>query len=488
MKKGLLILLVILIGAFIVRLYKFNAPVADWHSWRQTDTSAVSRNFVKFGYDVLAPRFDDLSNGVSLIDNPYGYRFVEFPFYNILQAGFFEAFGRLTIEEWGRLITIFSSLGATVFLYLLVRKHISARAGLLAAFFFSFVPYNIYYGRVILPDTSMVAAFLAGLYFFDNFLDAKGIFKKFIYYFLAIFLVSISLLIKPFVVFFFLPFLYLIFMKYGIAGFKKPEIWIFFISSIAPFLLWRMWMQNFPEGIPRNDWLYNGNSIRFRPAFYWWLFAERISRIILGYWGLPFVVLGILLKTGNREKLLFFTFIVSSLIYVHVFATGNVQHDYYQILIIPTLAIFFAKGVDFLLGSKEIFNRFVSYLTITVGTLFMVAFGWFGVRDYYSIQHPNLIVAGLAVDRLTPKDAKIIAPYGGDATFLYHTNRKGWPVFDRTFKDFKMGGASYIAFADPTQDELNLEKLFKPVRITSTYAIFDLNQPTAEGLKEQKKD
>ena len=40
-----------------------------------------------------------------------------------------------------------------------------------SAFFFAFVPYNIYYSRTILPDQSMVAAVLAGTYFFSNWVD-----------------------------------------------------------------------------------------------------------------------------------------------------------------------------------------------------------------------------------------------------------------------------------------------------------------------------
>ena len=72
------LLLLILIGAFGVRLYRFDGPIADWHSWRQSDTSAVSRNFVKYGFDILHPKFDDLSNVPSGLDNPNGYRFVEF--------------------------------------------------------------------------------------------------------------------------------------------------------------------------------------------------------------------------------------------------------------------------------------------------------------------------------------------------------------------------------------------------------------------------
>ncbi len=171
-----------------------------------------------------------------------------------------------------------------------------------------------------------------------------------------------------------------------------------------------------------------------------------------------------------------------------VLATGNIQHDYYQILIIPTLAVFFAKGIDLIFEKKGIFNYWASLLVIFVSIVLMLSFGWFDIRDYYNIQHPDIIIAGTAVDQLIPKDAKVIAPYGGDTTFLYYTNRKGWPVFDRTLKAFKKAGASYIAFADPTQDELNFKKLFKPVKITSTYAIFDLTHPTVQGAIEQKKD
>src|SRR3989344_4289621 len=156
MRKALIILLIILIGAFYVRLNRFDWPVADWHSWRQVDTSAVSRTFVQDGYDILRPRFPDLSKGVSLIDNPQGYRFVEFPIYNVAQAFLYQQIGRYTLEEWGRLVTIFSSLTSIIFLYLLVAKYTNTRTGLMSAFFFAFIPYNIYYGRTILPDQSMV--------------------------------------------------------------------------------------------------------------------------------------------------------------------------------------------------------------------------------------------------------------------------------------------------------------------------------------------
>ena len=490
MKKYLLILLLILLGAGAIRLYKFSAPVADWHSWRQVDTSAVSRTFLQEGFDILRPKFPDLSKGVSLIDNPQGYRFVEFPIYNVLQAGFYKLMPRFTLEEWGRLVTIFSSLISIVFIYLLLKKYVNSRAGLIAAFFFAFIPYNIYYGRTILPDQAMVASLLAGTYFFSNWIE-KVKFSIFNFQFLlALILIALALLLKPYALFFSLPLIYLAWHRFSFGLFKKWQLWLFLVLAILPLGLWHEWMaqKEFIQGVPRNNWLFNGNGIRFKGAFFHWLFAERIGRLILGYWGLSFVFLGIIAKKEKKENLFFHFFIVSSLLYMTVLATGNIQHDYYQILIMPTLSIFAALGVDFILEKKEIFNRKISFLIIAIGIVFMFAFGWFAVRDYYSIQHPNLILAGQAVDRLTPKDAKVVAPFGGDTTLLYYTNRKGWPVFDRSLKEFKKAGASYIAFADPTPEELHLETLFKPVIVTPEYAIFDLTQPTKQGLIEQKKN
>ncbi|MDP2585332.1 MAG: glycosyltransferase family 39 protein [Candidatus Levybacteria bacterium] len=496
MKKiEIIFLTLILVGAFLTRLYHFSWPVADWHSWRQVDTSAVSRNFIKNGFDLLHPKFEDLSFAVSLKDNPQGYRFVEFPIYNVAQAGLFKLVGIFTLEEWGRLVTIFSCLISIIFLYLLVAKYTNNRAGLLAAFFFAFIPYNIYYGRTILPDQSMVAALLAGTYFFSNWIDA-GIryqvlsIKYWIWFIFAVIFIAVALLLKPYALFFTLPLIYLAWNRFGFGFLKKWQLWLFIILVTLPLGSWRIWMsqKEFLPGIPRNDWLFNGNHIRFKGAFFQWLFADRIGRLILGYWGLPFFVLGILKKINKKENWFFFYFLISSLTFMTVIATGNIQHDYYQILIMPTLAIFLAKGVDLIIEKTEIFNYWVSRLMIIVGIIFMLAFGWFAVRDYYSIQHPNIIIAGQMVDELTPKDAKIIASYGADTTFLYYANRQGWPVFDRSFKAFRKAGASYIAFADPTPEELNLETLFKPVIITPTYAIFDLTKPTPEGLVALKKN
>src|SRR3989344_6615598 len=281
-------LILILFFSIIFRLYRFNSPIADWHSWRQADTSSVSRNFIKYGFDVFHPKFDDLSNVASGIDNPNGYRFVEFPIYNILQAGLSNLSNILTLEEWGRVVTIFSSVSTVFLIYLIMKKVTSNLTALLSSFFYAFLPYSIYYGRVILPDTSMVTATIASIYFTQRWLEGKNNKNKFFMF--AVISASLALLLKPYAIFFLLPVAYLVLNNFGIDTYRKWHVWVFAFFAVAPVVTWRFWMQQYPEGIPANTWLLNGNGIRLRPAFFRWIFYERVFKLICGYFGIIFLV------------------------------------------------------------------------------------------------------------------------------------------------------------------------------------------------------
>lgn len=489
-KKQILLLFFILLGAVFTRLYHFNFAMLDWHSWRQVDTSSVSRNFVEKGFNILHPTFHDYSKGVSLLDNPNGYRFVEFPIYNIIQAGLFSLFNFFTLEEWGRVVSIVSSVGAIIFIYFIVRKYLSSHAAFWSAFFYAFAPYSIYYGRTVLPDQMMVACMLGGFYFLDKALEKKP--SQWGNFLLGTLFTSAAILLKPFVLFFFISFVYLFFWKQGLSFLKKKEFWIFLIITVAPFIAWRIWMLQYPEGIPQSNWLFNGNGVRFKGAFLRWIFADRIAYLILGYFGLPIFILGVIGKI-KKEGLFFLSLAVSSLVYVNVIATGNTQHDYYQLLIFPTIAIFFGKGVEIVFaGSKEVFNRMVAIPVVLACIIMMLALSWFRVRDLFTVWHYEVLEVGEIINTIAPKDAKVIAPLGGDTTFLYYTKRNGWPVVDRPFYEFVDNGAKYIAFVNPKEDELNLKELFTPVRQGINYVIYDLTKPTEKGKvsmdTERKKD
>ncbi len=462
-------LVILLLLSCVVRFYRFDGPIADWHSWRQADTSAVSRNFVTQGFDLLHPKFDDLSNVPSGLDNPHGYRFVEFPLYNLLQAGLYQNIGFFSLEEWGRLVTITASVSTVFFLYTLGRKYADETVGFFAAFFYGFVPFSIYYGRVILPDTTMIASVCASIYFTMRWLSAKN--KRMLFFLLAVLFAAASLLLKPYAIFFLLPVAVIMLQSFGWSFYKKWHVYVFAVLSLTPLILWRTWILQFPEGIPVSDWLYNGNDIRFRPAFFRWILYERITKLIAGYTGIIFLLTGSYALLQQKNKVFFLSFFLAALLYTTIFATGNVQHDYYQILIMPTVALFFGLGAAYLIKVKRI-----GILVVVVSIISMLYFSWMQVRDYFNINNPAIITAGAAVDRITAKDALIIANYNGDTSFLYQTKRKGWASYQKPIDEMRDSlGADYLVLANPTQADEVYGSLYKLVEKRDTYVIYNLH-------------
>lgn len=425
---------------------------------------------------MLHPRMNNISNVQSGLENPQGYFFAEFPLYNATQAGLFVLLGHLTIEEWGRLVTILMSLCSVACLYFLGKRMVSQTVGLLAAGFFAFAPFSIYYGRVILPDPSMVATTLGAILLFDISLSARQ--HKWIWFVLSLLFSALSLLLKPYALFFLpLPMLYLSWKKLGAKLFLQWPLWVYGVSAVVPLGLWRMWMLQYPEGIPANAWLFNEGNIRFTGAYFYWLFANRMGELILGYWGVAIVFLG-LLWTRAKNYGFFVSFLLSSLVYLVVIARGNVQHDYYQVLILPTLALFFGLGGKLLINLFETYtNKWIGVGLFGVCCIFMLMFGWYNVRYYFDVNNPNMIIAGEAVNRLTPKNAKMIAPLDGDSSFLYQTNRQGWASFEHDMPDMIKLGADYLILVSPTDADRNgFGKQYQVVSSTSQYLLLNLHK------------
>lgn len=446
-KLSFLILGALVFAGFVVRLYKIDNPVADWHSWRQADTSAVTRNYVKSGVDLLHPHYDDMSDvsGKGLW-NPQTYRFVEFPIFNLIHYFFFTVFHHFTLEVWGRLTTIFSALVSSVLLFLIVRRRTTTVTGLLAAFFYLFLPYNIYFTRVILPDPLMVTFFLAALYAFD---------LK--HPWLATILGSLAILVKPVAIFFLVP-IYL------------SNIWLAPLM-LLPFGLWRVWSFRYPQGVPPSAWLLNGNHIRFKGAFFQWIFGERIGSLILGKWGIFPMIVGFL-----NGSLYFLIWAFGAVAYLFTIATGNVQHDYYQIPIIPALSVLLAIGTVKLWHATN--RTWLTRGVVVSCLLLMLALSWYDIRGDYQVNHWEIVHAGQAVDQLTPKDAVVIAPYGGDTAFLYQTNRKGFPYLYMPEKDLHdKFGAEYYVSTNFDADTNRIMNKYIVIAKTPEYVIVKLEEP-----------
>lgn len=465
-----LLIFALLVG-LALRLYKIDSPVADWHSWRQADTASVAYIYMNEGIDLLRPRFYDISNVQSGFLNYEGYRFVEFPFINAIHALLAKNFSLFSFDIWGRLISIFFSLVSTLAMFLIGKKLLGRLGGVLAAWFFATLPFNVYYSRVILPEPAAVCFGLLSILFFMIYVDGNRLLSL---YSSGIFM-ALSLLLKPYTIFYALPIIYLAYKKFGIKGMlTNVHLYIYLDVALLPLLLWRTWTWEFPSGVPAYDWVFNGDKIRFRPAFWYWIFGQRIAKLILGFWGVVLVGFGLLQK--KRDNPFLYIFGVGAFLYLSIVATANVRHDYYQVLIVPVIVLMLARGALFLYESKG-FSRWLSVSILLVSSLFMYMFGWYEVKEYYKINHPEIVAAGQAVSRLLPKDAKVIAPYDGDTAFLYQLKRYGWPVNVSTIDELRRVGADYyvsVNFAD--KDTIEVLNRFKIIEKTDQYLIADLSR------------
>jgi len=469
-----IILSFILVLGLFARFYKISNPVADWHSWRQADTASVTRTFFQKGFSFLYPRYRDISSIQTGYFNPEGYRFVELPLFNALHLFFYKIYPKFTLEVWGRLVSVFSALISAFFIFLIGRRFLGKRGGLLAAFFFCLIPYNIYFTRVILPEPLGQTFALISLWLFMRFIDKEN---SFWLYFSGLML-TLGLLIKPFLLFYVVPMGYLAIEKYGFNGISKnPKNLIRFLVFtdivLVPFLIWRSWIGEHPEGIPFFTWAFNGDRIRFKPSFWRWIFGERLGRLILGVWGLVPFSIGVLTKRKNYFTL---SFMAGALVYVFTVATASVRHDYYQIFLIPPICLLLAEGILWIWYQK-VFIKWLARSIAIFAVLLMLIVGWDQVKEYYKINHPEIIAAGQAVDQMVPKDALVIAPYNGDTAFLYQTKRWGWPAVDDSIENIIQKGASYYVSVDlGSPDTKYVTAKYRTLVKTDQYIIVNLTQ------------
>ena len=537
-KNEVTLLVAIAVLALCVRLYRVTNPLLDWHAFRQADTASVTREYLKNGIDPLRPTYLDISSLPSGTDNPKGYRMVEFPIIAISTAALLTAAPQLPLEQTSRVGSILFSVLGLVALYGLVRSISGRRVAMATAIAYAFLPYSIFYGRAVLPEPILLGTLLSCLYAYQRWLQ----YGKMRWYVVAFLLLSVSFLLKPYTIFFAPIFIALAYVKFSWRFLLNPWLWLLAVVSPVPMLAWRSWITQFPEGIPANTWLFNGNDIRFRPAWFRWLFYERLTRLLSGTFGMILIASNIFYFT-KKETLIYGSWWLGMLAYLSVLATGNVQHDYYQVLLIPIVAITLGRGAIVLYTTLSARNTDYRHVVLfALGLIGIVAFGasfvlgwqksaffpemiatetiWLGVvvsivilvlvwriahgrvsvrlssglvvaifcmaivsswqyvSGYFNVNHWQYVRAGQAVQAVADADALIIAPNMGDTQLLFQTDRKGWAIGGGIEEKIAQG-ADYYLSANFDDETKTMMSRFATVTQTDEFILIDLHAPLA---------
>jgi 4-amino-4-deoxy-L-arabinose transferase-like glycosyltransferase len=316
--------------ALVLRCYGVTAPLLDYHSWRQADTAAIARNYATNGFHLLAPQVDWGGQTPGYVES-------EFPLYSYSLALLYGVFG---IHDWlGRLLTALASAVAVGALYGLALALWDRRAAVYAALALALLPFSIYFGRTVMPDTLMLLTAILALWTFYRWLERRSA-GRFVVALLCGILAPLAK--TPNVLICAVPLAYLTW------AYRPPRAaWValavYGLCFAAPSLLWMRHARDLPLdphisfGI--GEKLFDTTLLR-DPHFYL-LLARSSVRDVLTLAGLPFFVVGLASARSAdqsardagpvvaRVRWFPHAWLVGALVFLCASAAGVVGQDYY---------------------------------------------------------------------------------------------------------------------------------------------------------------
>jgi 4-amino-4-deoxy-L-arabinose transferase-like glycosyltransferase len=438
MKYKLLFGLIIVCGLFL-RLVNLTTPLLDYHSWRQTDTAMVARNFYEHGYRILYPQVDwDGSNT--------GYVAMEFPIYPFLCAVLYKIFG---VKEWlGRLVSIFFSTSSIIILFKLARICYTTPTALIACAFFAILPLNAYYGRTFMPESLMIFSTLAGIYFFSQWIEKE---KKY-QLILAVIFTTLAILVKPYTFFYLIfPLLFPTWLKYGKKLIFNKQIWFFFLLVLVPPLLWYLHAMLHLKMVLYNPWspkVWQSNlSLWLSPKFYERVLIGNLANRILFPTGFILFIAGVIQDVKDKKEYVFHLWLLGLIVYFIIFAHANYHHEYYQIPVVAPACVFIGKFLNNFFTQRKNW-----YKTFTGGIVLLLILS-IPIYTFYKLPKREKInwdywYAAQTIKKISsPRDLILVC----DESFpeiIYYSHRKGWHIHPNTqsveiIESFRKKGAKY---------------------------------------------
>jgi 4-amino-4-deoxy-L-arabinose transferase-like glycosyltransferase len=371
----------ILLIALFLRAYNITAPLIGMHSWRQTDTAAMARNYCEHGMNFLYPQIDWGGNTA-------GYVECEFPLYPYLVAILYSTAG--FTEIWGRLFSVIISLVGIYYLFRLVRDLIGTETALWSAFFAAVLPLNVFFGRAFMPEPAMLTSSIIGIYFFYRWtvdekllsLSLSGVF------------VALACLLKLPTLYLGIPLIYLAWLKYGKRTFVNFQLWIYAIFVLSCVTAWYYHAHQIllNGGSTFGIWEYGsdkwGNwSLLSSPEFWNGIIFQSLAEKHFT-WPLFLVfIFSLFLKRLSLKERFFDIWLLAIIFYFIVVARGNFVHSYYQLPFMIPAVVYLGKVYARYFKSPILKSPQSLILTICLSG--MIVLGGWKYRAYMQYEDPE---------------------------------------------------------------------------------------------------
>jgi len=413
-------ILFLLALALSVRLYNINSPIIGIHSWRQSDTAAMARNFYENGLNFFYPQIDWGGNSL-------GYCETEFPIYSYIIALIYKLFG--VHELYGRFFSVVCFLVAIYFLYQLVIKYYNPKTAFWACLCLAILPLTTYYSRTFQPESMLLMCSVLGIYYFTNWLESE----KYQALILSASFVALACLIKVLpIIYLGLPILYLAWNKFGIKIFTKLSLWIYAIFVLTSVFLWYYHAhQIFLEyGNTFGFWSGSTNRYDYNIVFTLNFWTEIIFRTAVRHFAIfvfPVFIVGLFVARKNSQEYLFDVWLVAVISTWILVPVTSLVHEYYQLPFMLPAVVFVGKACNKYLDSEKWINQ--SKAIVWCLCLALIAGSAIYSIDYMfkeRIDQSGTFKLAEQIKQVTPDKAMIISTTGGDPTLLYLSHRQGW--------------------------------------------------------------
>lgn len=409
LSKPQVITALIFLFILLLRIPGLDNSPAEYHSWRQSDTEAIARNFIENKFNIFYPQLN--------YDGPLpNYAQLEFQITTFIIACLYRLFGYH--YYLARIVPLLFFCGSAYYLYLLAKKIAGELIGRLTLLVYGTFPFCIYFSRAIMPESAALFFMVAGLYYFLSWQKDKG---KISILVLSAGLMALAVSQKIPTCYIGVPMVYLILRESGSKALKDPYVWGYALIALLPPFSYFVWLQGVAEtdyvsGIAANllfpaDWkqIYSPSATNF--------LTQGLLRAYTPL-GLGLALSGLVLINRRDPQAQLLTSWAIAAVFEIVFVAAIIQLDYYLLLIAPIIALLAAVSLQHLYQSE--FGRVMMCGFVLV----IVLMGWQQIALGYQEEQIILDQARALQEITMTTELLVIGTYRPDLLNLSH--RYGW--------------------------------------------------------------
>lgn len=439
-----LIIISLFITAFYVRLYHIDEPPLSFHPGRQYQCAIIARSL----YLEASKSAPEWRRNIAKLNREQVPK-RELPIVEFIASIAYRIAGAEHLWIPRLTSSIFWLIGG-VALYLLVKEISSADAAIFSTAFYLFLPYSVIASRSFQPNPLMIMLLIFSLWAIFRYHKQPST-KRLL---AAAFLSALALFVYPVSLFpVFAVFTFLSVYKYGIRKtIIGSRLWIFTVTSILPCAMYfgyALFIGEFIKGFSRAAFV---PQLLLKSSFWkGWLY--QIEKVF----ALP-TLIGALLGVfmfRKAAKAIVLGLLLSYVVYSLMFTYHIHTHDYYQLPLVPTVAISLAAIANVITKRlSQTCMRWYWRLPVLSVFIFAVFLSIYKVQPKLSYPYYKTRVAiskeiGDAVEH-SGKTVFLAYDYGKPLRYHGELSGHNWP----NAGDFKV-------YALTGQPELSAEQRFK---------------------------